>query len=45
MFKSKKYAHLGIDWKQFYRQRDRARSIPMALQNLINVGVTGSGCV
>ena len=44
MFKSKKYAHLGIDWKQFYLSVI-ALVIPMALQNLINVGVTAADVV
>ena len=42
--KSKKYAHLGIDWKQFYLSVI-ALVIPMALQNLINVGVTAADVV
>lgn len=33
--------NLGVDWKQFYKQVF-AFIIPMALQNLINVGVTAA---
>lgn len=44
VFQSKKYAHLGIDWTQFYRSVI-ALVIPMALQNLINVGVTAADVV
>ena len=33
--------HLNIDWKSFYRNIF-ALVVPMALQNLINVGVTAT---
>lgn len=39
--KQKKLDNLNIDWKNFYRSV-MALVIPMALQNLINVGVTAA---
>lgn len=44
MWKQSKYAELGIDWKKFYRNVF-ALVLPMALQNLINVGVTAADVV
>ena len=44
MWKQSKYAELGIDWKKFYRSVF-ALVLPMALQNLINVGVTAADVV
>lgn len=41
MFLKEKENYLGIDWKVFYRNVF-ALVVPMALQNLINVGVTAS---
>ena len=44
MFAGKKTDNLGIDWKSFYRTVI-ALVIPMALQNLINVGVTAADVI
>ena len=44
MFAGKKTDNLGIDWKSFYRTVI-ALVIPMALQNLINVGVTDADVI
>lgn len=44
MFKREEQRNLGIDWKQFYR-RVFLLVIPMALQNLINVGVTAADVI
>ena len=43
MFMRKKENELQIDWKHFYLSV-LALVIPMALQNLINVGVTAARC-
>lgn len=44
MWKKSKYAELGIDWGKFYRNIFTL-VFPMALQNLINVGVTAADVV
>lgn len=44
MWKKSKYAELGIDWVKFYRNIFTL-VFPMALQNLINVGVTAADVV
>lgn len=44
MFAGKKTDNFGIDWKSFYRTVI-ALVIPMALQNLINVGVTAADVI
>lgn len=44
MVRIEKKNDLGIDWKQFYRTVI-ALVIPMALQNLINVGVTAADVI
>lgn len=44
MWKKLEYAELGIDWGKFYRNVF-ALVFPMALQNLINVGVTAADVV
>ena len=44
MWKKSKYTQLGINWGGFYRSVF-ALVVPMALQNLINVGVTAADVV
>lgn len=44
MFLREKEENLGIDWKVFY-YNVIALVIPMALQNLINVGVTAADVI
>lgn len=44
MFLKEKENYLGIDWKVFYRNVF-ALVVPMALQNLINVGVTAADVI
>ncbi len=44
MWKKSKYAELGIDWGKFYKNVFTL-VFPMALQNLINVGVTAADVV
>ena len=42
--KHKETNHLNIDWKHFYKSV-MALVIPMALQNLINVGVSATDVI
>lgn len=44
MFQRRNYDKLGIDWKKFYKNVF-SLVVPMALQNLINVGVTATDVI
>ncbi len=44
MLRKREQDHLGIEWGKFYRTVI-ALVVPMALQNLINVGVTAADVI